>query len=683
MTDVDITDKRGYTPLHMAAISGANENLRMLLNKGAKPNKAGDYGVTPLHEARTSEASKILIRHGADECLPCTLTSAKPKDGDTRTAFEMSVDLRPTIAEFCLDQNIYTNGKDLTSRELSIIIDLGVIINSGRTDSDKRGRHEYNEMTIHKKLSQKQESTTLLEHPLSETFLILKHQLLGGFAYWNLTFFFLFVASLTLMSIVSTNVRASCPNNTTSSVTYCFDPRDDCHRMFWDVFEDAFPGLFWVLYFVSWSSFGIISLREMSQFYSNPHRYVLDKENWLEIVMLALTAGYLATLLSNPIASPHLGALSLLSAWADFALLIGRFPSIGIYIYMSIHIMKKIVPILLSFLPILFGFAASFHILIPDSNSFDNIFISNLKALVMMSGEFEFEDNFRSEQVIKHGGSDITTQFVFILFLFLVSIVISNLLIGLTVNETEIVFKSALDMRLERTFSQIDAVEDLLATSLYKCFSRAFKIKRPTVLRDYLRSYKADCQTTNSFKIAITPNYIENDGYWWEKLDLIGFSIFRGINHPVYIYNDHLNIRGKRLAKLELPDETVKRIFKIVSDREQIKELPGGELAPTKITEDKIPNHDDNVTNLIVELKEREKKLEEQSRQVQEKLENVEKIQKNHEEKIERQITLIERSITGKVENQIKQSQESIEEKLARLEGYLTRMTNVAEDSKL
>ena len=156
MTDVDITDKRGYTALHMAALSGVDENLQILLSEEAKPNKAGDNGVTPLHVARTSEASKILIRHGADECISCKLTSAKKEDGDnTRTAFEISVDLQPTIAEFCLDQNIYTNGKDLTSRELSIIIDLGVIINSGRTDSDKRGRHEYNEMTIHKKLSQK------------------------------------------------------------------------------------------------------------------------------------------------------------------------------------------------------------------------------------------------------------------------------------------------------------------------------------------------------------------------------------------------------------------------------------------------------------------------------------------------------------------------------------------------
>ena len=124
MTNVDIMDKRGYTPLHMAARSGIEENVSILLSRGAEVNKTGKNGVTPLHRSRSLEVSKILIRHGADECLAYTLTSGK-----LMTAFERAVDLQPATAEFCLDENISTNGKDLTSRELNIIIDLGVIIN--------------------------------------------------------------------------------------------------------------------------------------------------------------------------------------------------------------------------------------------------------------------------------------------------------------------------------------------------------------------------------------------------------------------------------------------------------------------------------------------------------------------------------------------------------------------------
>ena len=713
VTDVDIADKRGYSPLHMAARSGAEENVLILLDYGADPNKAGDHGVTPLHRAHTLEVFKTLIRHGADECLSCTLEKLEDGKPRTVTAFEMAVDLQPTAAKFCLDENISTNGKDLTSRELIIVIDLGVIINSGGT--------EESEMAIHQKFIRKN-FTNLLEHPLSETFLVLKHQLLRGFAYWNLALFFLFVSSLTSVSVSSTNMWACCEvtyvgvtnelesnfandttleqfcellasenavtspdlNNIASSVTECLSHKPDCHpRLFWAIFSDAFPSLFWVLYITTWSLFGLICIREMCQAYSNWCRYVFDKENWLEILMLALTSGYLATLLSNPNVSAHLGALSLLIAWADFALLIGRFPNIGIYIYMSIHIMKKIVTILLSFTPVLLGFAFAFRILIPNSDSFDNIFISVLKVLVMMIGEFDFEDNFRSEKVGEIGGSNITTQLVFILFLFVVSIVISNLLIGLTVNETDIVFKSALGMRLERAFSQIVAVEDHLATSLSKTLYKAFKIIRPTVLKDYLDSLKENYQARNSYKIYLTPNYIKKGGYWWEKLDDIGLSIFRGINHPVYLHNendDKISVRT-RLNKLELPDSTVQRIFNIIRKREHNKQVPV-ELAPTKCS-DVASNMNDKILNLEIQLKQMkemqrktEETLEVHVRLVQDNLENAKLMQKDREGKLENQINNIE----GKVEVQIKKSQEKIEEKLARLESCITRALKLKDE---
>ena len=681
------------------------ENVLILLKNDADPNAVGKHGVTPLHRARDLGVAKILIRHGADECRACIISSERLGDAvpRTMTAFEIAVEMQPTTAKFCLDENIFTNGYDLTSRDLIIVLDLGIIINSGSLKQDSNGQSEDSEMAIHKKFARKN-FTDLLEHPLSETFLVLKHQLLRGFAYWNLSLYFLFVVCLTSMSIVSTPMWACCPNSTiniASSVTDCLHSKPiECHTrvhmLFWDILHN-FPILFWVLYIGTWIFLGLIIFREMGQALSNLHRYIFDKENWLEILMIGVTSGYLVTLLTNPSISTHLGGLAQVFAWADFALLIGTFPNLGIYIYMSIHIMKKIVPILLSFIPFLFGFAMAFHILLPNNASFDNIIISFLKVLVMMSGEFDFEDNFLSKMVKNVSGSNITTQVLFVFFLFMVSIVISNLLIGLTVNETEIVFRSALGMRLERTFFQIIAVEDLLYTSPFKRFSKVFNITRPTVLKHYLDSKKRDKEATsyqasNSYKISITPNYRRKDGYWWERLDYIGLSILRGINHPVYLYDEDSQTNGVRLTHLELPDSTVKRIFKIISERQEQKEIPGGNLAParnsanlisnlgnekgtvwkkafkmisdrkqapggdpatTQSSVDTTPKLNDNVANLKLQL-------EEQSRLMQEKLENVRK----------------------SLEIQIQQSQEKIDENLARLECCLTRAMNISEEKK-
>ena len=73
----------------------------------------------------------------------------------------------------------------------------------------------------------------------------------------------------------------------------------------------------------------------------------------------------------------------------------------------------------------------------------------------MMSGEFDFENNFLPERVSEAEGSNGTTQVVFLIFLFVVSIVISNLLIAMTVSKTEELFKKAGVIRLEKTVGQV------------------------------------------------------------------------------------------------------------------------------------------------------------------------------------------------------------------------------------
>ena len=579
-------------------------------------------------------------------------------EGSPCTAFEKFVEMRPAAAKFWLDDGISTNGYDLKSRDLAIVLDLGAIIDCGKTE-------KYREMTLHQKLLESN-LANLLEHPLSEMFLVLKHQLLLKYAYLNLFFYLLFVISLTSLGMIGADMWACCgannmdaelsnvgkdvsqqvddsctscddtdakmnPSPTVTSVLDCAPPRPDCRTVGLE-----FQGLFWYLYSSTVFLSGLMCLRELTQAFSNWRRYVCDRENWLEITMLSLILGYLAALFSNPEISAHLAAVSVLLAWAELALLIGRFPNIGIYIYMSVHIMKKIVTILLSFAPIIFGFACAFRILIPRSDVFDNIIISILKVLVMMSGEFEFEANFRSESVREIGGSDITTQVVFVIFLFVVSIVISNLLIGLTVNETEIVFKCALDLRLERTFTQIVGVEDLLDSSIIKGLLNAFKSKTTTNLKDYLESARKDVECDQvSNKILVLPNQFKWDGRWWK--DLLGLStLFRGTNHPIYLYEEGKSIE---LEKLELPDSILQRIFTILHEREESKEAGPGAASATN-------------TDISLSLNDKISNLETQVKHVDEK--------------------------TGKrletIKDQIKQSQEKVEEKLLRVERYLTRI---------
>ena len=98
-----------------------------------------------------------------------------------------------------LDENVYTNGQDLTSRNLVVVLDLEVFLTSEASE-------KYREMSLPRKFV-RGNLRGLLEHPLSEAFLTLKHRLLRRYAVLNVTWYLLFALSLTSVAIISTRLR--------------------------------------------------------------------------------------------------------------------------------------------------------------------------------------------------------------------------------------------------------------------------------------------------------------------------------------------------------------------------------------------------------------------------------------------------------------------------------------------
>ena len=43
---------------------------------------------------------------------------------------------------------------------------------------------------------------------------------------------------------------------------------------------------------------------------------------------------------ADPVLAPHFGALAVLLSWLAMTFLIGRLPSIGVYVYMIVHVIK-------------------------------------------------------------------------------------------------------------------------------------------------------------------------------------------------------------------------------------------------------------------------------------------------------------------------------------------------------
>ena len=118
------------------------------------------------------------------------------------------------------------------------------------------------------------------------------------------------------------------------------------------------------------------------------------------------------------------GVLILYSS-LQFTRMLTIFPRIGKNIFITIQVTRTILELLLSYIVALFAFAITFHILL-DEAPFDNLGDSFIKMVMMLLGEVEFGDL-----------KDVSwlTKLIFLVFVILMSIVLINLVIGLSISD--------------------------------------------------------------------------------------------------------------------------------------------------------------------------------------------------------------------------------------------------------
>ena len=164
-------------------------------------------------------------------------------------------------------------------------------------------------------------------------------------------------------------------------------------------------------------------------------------------VLVYISALVYLFLLTKDIPNPKLraivnfvSALLVLLSWINFTaslrfLLLGKFYCLGNYISMLTQVAKKVAILFLLYVAVLVGFTLAFYLTLPEE--FENPF-GITKTLAMMVGELEFGDTF--------GDKDFFRNMLFFVFALAVTVVISNLLIGLTVSDVaELLEKAKMD----------------------------------------------------------------------------------------------------------------------------------------------------------------------------------------------------------------------------------------------
>ena len=564
-------DYRHFTPLHYAAKSGSEINTQLILQNlsqyddNAIPddeiNAKGHRLKTPLHKARSPKVVKLLIDYNADEYLKmmeksegkkceeseCNCNIESPCKKGVHSVFSTLLHRNYKAAEVLLNNHISTNDQELDSSDLLIVYDLKIFDPEAKECVPMEDTITVNdEMSMHTQITDMMPS--LLVHPLSQVFLAIKWRCMSKYFWITVVQYLIYVFSLSACTTYQTWLLGQSGTN----MTKCFEnpPADECfftNTLKWNDSQHEIP--FYCLYGLLAVSTAYLVVREFFQMCFNWPHYSRSVEDKMEAGMLILTFCYLLGIfLFSVSVLRHLAAWSVFFAWIELIMLGGRFPNIGKYVHMFFSVSKILVQYLLVYSPAILAFSLAFYILLSESDPFLNPGNALMKTVVMLLGELEYEGNFMwvtSDSLTPYFPS---TQILIMLFVLLGCIVIMNLLVGLAVDEIDVMREKGKRIRLEMVVDEIVRLEDLLVKkpSLMDCLPCCHKIiiqnhslfKRLTKkwtdnISEKLKTYGRHSKVCVR---PIVPRRKDEDEKFW------GTSSYDNSkcpsNFPVYFYNE-------------------------------------------------------------------------------------------------------------------------------------------------
>ena len=273
--------------------------------------------------------------------------------------------------------------------------------------------------------------------------------------------------------------------------------------------------------------------------------------------------------------------LSIFLAWAKIVLLLQKLPKAGRYIRIFKIVAKELFFFLLIYLPILLAFGAGFFVLLPPKTmEYRNAWTSGLKVFSMLVGELDYVNTFINNEDFEE---DRTLQTIFlqimsICFLCFVSIVISNLLTGLAIQEIkELKSEAWIDGIIEKTNELIED-DNGNCNKLYRCFKK-----------DWIKKFE------RGGMIAIKPNEHVQDNVKHNFSKIWNFFSGQDKNYkPVYIVEDSHRTDNENASfgyemksengrasfdynfektNVKFPPELIKLIMDHLRKKEKLKEI--------------------------------------------------------------------------------------------------------------
>ncbi|XP_066967819.1 transient receptor potential channel pyrexia-like [Macrobrachium rosenbergii] len=444
-----VTQQR-QSAIHMACISGNSGTLQHLLNTGRVGHLVSsidNYGNHPFYYATENsslECCKLLLGNG--ERL------ANVYRGEVSNC-KLVIKYLPSAMQLFRDlfnSSIKLSNKPKHHPDYSISFDYSCLMTSEKAKVQCSIISEMAGTPLE----------TLIKHPLIESFLYIKWCRIRGVFYLKVFQYFIYLMIHTVFIMMTFGPEAKDWSD------------DEFSLMMFRIFHAIF--------------FVIIALPETVVTLANLKKNLAHWETYIKVAALTSSVVVVCTV-SDKIVDDvtqnkedarlfpkrMFASLSIVLGWIELMMLFGRFPTLGAYILMVTKVGKSIFKFLFAFLSVLIGFTLSFHVLFQRLPIFADFNLSFVKVLMMLKGEISYS------QFVDQEGSPfhLYPQVLMSVFLFLITIIMSNVLVGLAVKGVPDLKRHGKIKRLIKQSSYLVAFERLLASTYkIKIFPRRLQL---------------------------------------------------------------------------------------------------------------------------------------------------------------------------------------------------------------
>ncbi|KAJ7338916.1 hypothetical protein JRQ81_012818 [Phrynocephalus forsythii] len=484
-----LCDYKGWTALHHAAFGGYTRTMQVILNTNVKAtDKVDEDGNTALHLAAReghAKAVRLLLDDGAKillnkseasflhEAIHCgrkevvNTVILHKKWEESITAFSH----HSSTNKFAILEMV-----EYLPECLKLVFDNCIIESSEeRTCRDFCVEYNFRYLQCPLKLTKKiKEDDEIFYEPLHTLNAMVRHNrvellshpvcteylLMKWMAYgFRAHLMNLAVYSLGLIPLTLLIIHIQAPDRPFNKTVHSgpFDNQDS-------YFMKVCMSLVFIM-----SVFGIC--KELIQLIQQKLKYLLDYSNLLDWTIYTTSIIFVSSLF---ISLPgqlqwECGAIAIFLSWMNFLLYLQRFENYGIYIVMFWEILRTLIRIGIVFFFLMLAFGLSFHVLLGSQETYSTPYLSVMQTFAMMLGDINYRDAFLEPLLTRRLPYPLLSFIVLIIFSLLIPILLMNLLIGLAVGDIAEVQKFA---ALKRIAMQVNLHTNLEKKLPYWFLSR-------------------------------------------------------------------------------------------------------------------------------------------------------------------------------------------------------------------